>query len=196
MSSESTAEIIEATGRALCEHGYADLTMQRIADESSVTSAAIHYHFETKEELLNAFLDDLLDRFESRLACEARDPRDRLNDFLEAVFEDSSSNHDDFPVALMELKAQAPYHDLFRDRFVELDNVVRNVVETATRDGIEDGHFDDADPDEVARLVATMINGAHVRSVALDERTDRTRETIEQTLALHLGWTPGSEVAA
>ncbi|MFC6977215.1 TetR/AcrR family transcriptional regulator [Halomicroarcula sp. GCM10025709] len=196
MSSESTAEIIEATGRALCEHGYADLTMQRIADESSVTSAAIHYHFDTKEELLNAFLDDLLDRFESRLACEARDPRDRLTDFLDAVFEESSSDHDDFPVALMELKAQAPYHDLFRERFVELDEVVRTVVETAVRDGIEAGYFDDADPEEVARLVATMINGAHVRSVALGERTGRTRETIEQSLTLHLGWTPGSEVAA
>jgi AcrR family transcriptional regulator len=196
MSSESTAEIIEATGRALCEYGYADLTMQRIADESSVTSAAIHYHFDTKEELLNAFLDDLLDRFESRLACEARDPREQLTDFLDAVFEESSSDHDDFPVALMELKAQAPYHDVFRDRFVELDNVVQDVVATAVRDGIEAGHFDDADPEEVARLVATMINGAHVRSVALGEGIGRTRETIEQTLALHLGWTPGSEVAA
>lgn len=196
MSSESTAEIIEATGRALCEHGYADLTMQRIADESSVTSAAIHYHFDTKEELLNAFLDDLLDRFESRLACEARDPRERLTDFLDAVFEESSSDHDDFPVALMELKAQAPYHDLFRERFVELDRVTRNVVETAVLDGIEDGHFDDTDPEEVGRLVATMINGAHVRSVALGEPIGRTRENIERTLALHLGWRPNSEVAA
>lgn len=196
MSSESTAEIIEATGRALCEHGYADLTMQRIADESSITSAAIHYHFDTKEELLNAFLDDLLDRFEARLACEARDPRDRLNDFLDAVFEESSSDHDDFPVALMELKAQAPYYDLFRERFVELDKVTRDVVETAVRDGVEAGHFEDADPKEVARLVATMINGAHVRSVALGEQTGRTRESIERTLALHLGWTPDSEVAA
>ncbi|WP_277542961.1 TetR/AcrR family transcriptional regulator [Haloarcula laminariae] len=196
MSSESTAEIIEATGRALCEHGYADLTMQRIAAESSVTSAAIHYHFDTKEELLNAFLDDLLDRFESRLACEARDPRERLNEFLDAVFEEPSSDHDDFPVAMMELKAQAPYHDVFRDRFVELDSVVQDVVATAVRDGIEDGHFDDADPEQVARLVATMMNGAHVRSVALGEETTRTREAIEQTLALYLGWQPGSEVRA
>lgn len=194
MSSESPAEIIEATGRALCEYGYADLTMQRIADESSVTSAAIHYHFDTKEELLNAFLDDLLDRFESRLACETRDPRERLNDFLDAVFEESSSNHDDFPVALMELKVQAPYHDLFRERFIELDEVVRGVVEIAVRDGIEAGYFNDADPEAVAHLVATMINGSHVRSVALGEGTDRTRQTIEETLALHLGWTPGSEV--
>src|SRR6056297_1953183 len=89
METETTDAIIRATGRSLCEHGYADLTMQRIAEESDVTTAAIHYHFDTKEELLNAFLDDLLDRFETRLACEARDPRDRLNDFLNAVFDES-----------------------------------------------------------------------------------------------------------
>lgn len=67
MDAETRAEILEATNRALCEHGYAGLTVQRIADEASVTSAAIHYHFDTKEELLNAFLDDLIGRFESEL---------------------------------------------------------------------------------------------------------------------------------
>ena len=196
MGSESTTKIIEATGRALCEYGYADLTMQRIADESSVTSAAIHYHFDTKEELLNAFLDDLLDRFESRVACEARDPRERLTEFLDAVFETPSSAHDDFPVALMELKAQAPYHDLFRERFVELDDAVRDVVETAVRDGIEAGYFDEADPEAVAHLVATIINGSHVRMVALDEDSDRTRAAVERTLALYIGWTPSQGVTA
>jgi AcrR family transcriptional regulator len=196
MNSESTDDIIKATGCALCEHGYAELTMQRIADESSVTSAAIHYHFDTKEELLNAFLDHLLDQFESRLACDARDPRKRLTDFLDAVFDASSSDHDDFPVALMELKTQAPYHDLFRERFIELDEVVHSVVETAIRDGIEAGHFDEADPENVAQIVATLINGGHVRSVALGEETRQTRQAIEETLTLHVGWQPDSEAVA
>lgn len=196
MTSGSTAEIIEATGRALCEYGYADLTMQRIADESSVTSAAIHYHFDTKEELLNGFLDDLLNRFESRLACEAQDPRERLVDFFDAVFEESASDHDDFPVALMELKAQAPYHEFFRERFIELDEVVRSVVKTAVEDGIEAGYFTETDPNRIAHLVATMINGSHVRTVALDEESSQTRERIEQTLSLHLDWTPNPEATA
>jgi len=196
MGSESTTEIMKATGRALCEYGYADLTMQRIADESSVTSAAIHYHFDTKEELLNAFLDDLLERFESRVACEARDPRERLSEFLAAVFEKPSSENDDFPVALMELKAQAPHHDLFRERFIELDDAVRDVVETAVRDGIEAGYFDEADPETVAYVIATIINGSHVRMVALGEEPDRTREAVERTLARYIGWTPSRGVTA
>ncbi|PSP38025.1 TetR family transcriptional regulator [Halobacteriales archaeon QH_7_65_31] len=196
MESETRTEIIEATNRALCEHGYADLTMQRIATESSMTTAAIHYHFDTKEELLNAFLDDLIERFERKLCCEASDPRERLNEFLDAVFTPSDPTTDDFSVAIMELKAQAPYHDPFRERFLDLDEVMRGVVAEIVEDGIETGYFEETDPDEVARLVTTILNGAHARTVALGEPSDETRQVLEHTIEPHLGWTPGSEVIA
>lgn len=191
MDTETTTKIIRATGHVLSEYGYADLTMQRIAEESSVTTAAIHYHFDTKEELLNAFLDDLVERFEQQLACEASDPRERLGAFLDAVFTPADTGSDDFPVALMELKAQAPYHDTYRERFLDLDEAVHTLVATAVREGVDDGHFDEADPDEVARFVTTAINGGHVRRVALGEDPEETREVIEGYLELQLGWTPG-----
>jgi len=196
MESETRTEIIEATNRALCEHGYAGLTMQRIAAESSMTTAAIHYHFDTKEELLNAFLDDLIERFEQKLSCEASDPRERLNAFLDAVFIPSDPADNGFPVAIMELKAQAPYHNLFRERFLDLDEVMRGVVAEIVEDGVNAGYFEETDPDEVARLVTTILNGAHARTVALGEQSDETRQILEHMLELHLGWTPGSEVVA
>src|SRR6056297_3083180 len=146
MDAETSEQMMEATYRALCEHGYADLTMQRIADESSLSKATFHYHFDTKEELLNVFLDYLIDKFEGRLACEASDPEERLDTFLDAVF---TPAEDDFPIALMELKAQAPYHDTYRERIAEMDSRMREVVADAVRDGIDAGEFDAADPDEV-----------------------------------------------
>ena len=163
MPTETTNAIIRATGRSLCEHGYADLTMQRIAEESSVTTAAIHYHFETKEELLNAFLDDLIDRFERDVVV---------------------------GVGLMELKAQAPYHETYRQRFVALDERLRSVIETAVDDGIEAGHFEASDPAAVARFVTTAINGGHVRTVALGESPTETRRVVERYLETELGWRP------
>lgn len=196
MDSDTKREIIDATGRALCAHGYADLTMQRIAERSSLTTAAIHYHFDTKDDLLDAFLDDLLDRFEGRLACEASDPRERLATFLDAVFSPPSSDNagsDDFPVALMELKAQAPYHDRFRDRFRALDDAMRTVVHDAVEDGVDAGHFADADPDAVARLVVTAINGAHVRTVALGEGPSPTRAIVESVLQRRLEWSSAGD---
>ena len=186
MATETTDAIIRATGRSLCEHGYADLTMQRIAEESAVTTAAIHYHFDTKEELLNAFLDDLIDRFEEKLACESTDPREQLDTLLDAVFSPTEPTSDEFPVALMELKAQAPYHETYRERFRELDETVRAVVE----DGIDVGHFEACDPAVVARFVTTAINGGHVRMVALGEDPAETRAVVERYLEVQLGWRP------
>lgn len=188
MESKTTETIIRATGRSLCEYGYADLTMQRIAEASSVTTAAIHYHFDTKEELLDAFLDDLVDRFERQVNCEATDPRDRLAGFLDAVFD--SEADDEFPVALMELKAQAPFHETYRTRFHELDDVLQGVIEATVDDGIEAGHFAAVDAAEVARTVSTMINGGHVRMVALGEDPEETRQVVEQYLETQLGWRP------
>jgi len=191
METETTDTIIRATGRSLCEYGYADLTMQRIAEASSITTAAIHYHFDTKEELLNAFLDDLVDRFERKLACESGDPRQQLATVLDAVFTPSNGDSE-FPVALMELKAQAPYHDSYRDRFRELDDTLRAVVEEAVDAGIDAGHFEAADADEVARFVSTAINGSHVRMVALGEDPAETRQVVESYLETQLGWKPGA----
>jgi AcrR family transcriptional regulator len=196
MESETKSEIIDATNRVLCEHGYAGLTIKKIADESSMTTAAIHYHFDTKAELLNAYLDDLVEQFKSNITSEATDPRDRLTALLDTVFTSSNPDADGFPVAIMELKSQAPFQEVFRERFLDLDNMMRGVITDIVADGIDEGHFNEIDPNEVARLVTTMINGAHARKVALGESLDETRRVVEHTLALQLGWHPGSEVVA
>lgn len=188
METETTDAIIQATGQSLCEHGYADLTMQRIAEASSVTTAAIHYHFETKEELLNAFLDDLIERFEQAVAVDASDPRTQLTAVLDAVF--AADPDDEFPVALMELKTQAPYHETYRQRFIALDERLRSVIETAVDNGIEAGHFERCDSAAVARFVSTAINGGHVRMVALGESPADTRCVVEAYLDAELGWRP------
>lgn len=190
MTSGTTDQIIRATGRALREYGYAELTMQRIAEESSISTAAIHYHFDTKEELLNGFLDTLTEQFKQQLDCGASDPRERLLAVLDAVFAPVEPGADDFPIALMELKSQAPYHQTYRERFVELDEAIRTVVATAVREGIDAGYFDESDPEEVARFVSTAINGGHARKIALGEDPDETRRMIEEYLALQLGWQP------
>ena len=52
---DAQEEIMSATYEALCEHGYAALTVERIASELGKSTAAIHYHYETKDELLVAF---------------------------------------------------------------------------------------------------------------------------------------------
>ncbi|WP_435077165.1 TetR/AcrR family transcriptional regulator [Halococcus sp. AFM35] len=74
------------TYRALSKHGYANLTMQAIADEFEKTKAVLHYHYDTKDRLLAAFLGYILDRFMDRSDVADDDPDARLDvrDALEA----------------------------------------------------------------------------------------------------------------
>jgi len=68
--STAEEEIMEATYRALLRHGYADLSISRIADELDKSKAAIYYHYDTKDDLLVAFLEFAVDRFEETIETE------------------------------------------------------------------------------------------------------------------------------
>jgi AcrR family transcriptional regulator len=193
MKSDTCDEILTATGRALCEHGYADLTMQAVAAESDLSTAAIHYHYDTKEGLLEAFLDHLLDQFRTRLATDAADPRVRMGALLDAVFEPLELG-DGFAVSLMELKSQASFQATYRERFRDIDAFLRDEVAVIVSDGVDAGQFDAADPAGVARHVAALVDAAYVRTVALDEDPAVTRDLVESLLATKLDWRP--EVAA
>jgi len=49
--------------------------MQDIADECSKSKSLLHYHYDTKEDLLVAFLDHVISDSERRIAAHADDPR-------------------------------------------------------------------------------------------------------------------------
>ncbi|MFB6162511.1 MAG: TetR/AcrR family transcriptional regulator [Halococcoides sp.] len=187
---EPTDEIMSATYLALCEHGFAELTVQDIADEASVSTAAIHYHYDTKSALLEAFLDDLVDRFEARLPPADAPPGQRLSGVLDAIFDPAEADGD-FGTALVELKARGPYESGYRRRFERLDDRLRAVIRAAIVDGIEAGTFAPVDPATVADVIVTALDGALVRAVTLGEDPDRTRAAIEADLADRLDWSPG-----
>jgi AcrR family transcriptional regulator len=178
---------MEATYRALCEHGSAELTMQRIADHTDKSKAALHYHYDTKEDLLQAFLEHLADWFESELATETADPEARLRSVVATVFDRAEADRGEYATALLEIKAQAPYNEAYRRRLRTLDERLRRTVAEAVRDGVERGVFADADPDAVARFVATATNGGHLREVAFGEDPAETRALVESYLASELG---------
>lgn len=188
-------EIMEATYRALCEHGYADLTMQRIADNATKSKAALHYHYDTKEQLLQAFLEYVADWFESELESDATDPEGRIRSIVETIFDRVEADRGEYPTALLEIKAQAPYNEAYRERLQTLDERLRSTVADAVRDGVEQDVFADTDPNEIARFVATVMNGGHTREVALGEDPAETRALVESYLESELGIAFDEEVS-
>ncbi len=172
-------EIMRATDRALQEHGYAGLTIERIAAEYGKSTAAVHYHYDTKEDLLAAFLEHVLDRFvETIHEVETTDPERRLELLLDKLLV-APEDHRDLLTAMLEMRSQAPNREAFAERFRANDEYVRYMLRTVIDQGIDEGVFADADADHVARALMTIADGARTRAVVLDD--DDTLATARRT---------------
>ena len=177
--SDQTEEIMQATYRALRAHGYADLTIKRIANEYGKSTAAVHYYYDTKDDLLAAFLDYLLERFvDSIHDVETTDPEARLDLLLDELLVKPQENPD-LSVALLEMRSQAPYKEAFSDRFRQNDEYIRYMLKAVINHGIDEGVFNDVDADHVTRSLLTIIDGARTRAVMLDDTEEL--ETARQT---------------
>lgn len=167
--SETEGAIMEATYRALREHGYADLTIKRIADEYGKSTAAVHYYYDTKDELLAAFLDYLLKRFvDSIHDIGTTEPEERLKLLLDELLVKPQENPD-LSIALLEMRSQAPYKATFSDRFQQNDEYIRYMLKAVINHGIDEGVFNDVDADHVTRSLLTIVDGGRTRAVVLDD---------------------------
>lgn len=168
-AADPNKEIMRATYRALQEHGYADLTIKRIAEEYGKSTAAIHYYYDTKDDLLAAFLDYILDQFQNTVhEVETTDPEQRLDLLLDKLLVDAQ-DHLDLLVAILEMRSQAPYKEAFRERFQQNDEYVRYMLSTVIDQGIQDGVFNDVDAEHAARALMTIVDGGRTRAVVFDE---------------------------
>ncbi|WP_256290076.1 TetR/AcrR family transcriptional regulator [Halobellus inordinatus] len=204
MTTETATQILHATHSALCKHGYAELTMQDIADETDLCKASIHYHYDGKHDLLVAYLDHLYEQFEDRIAEPAGEtPAERLRGLVVALVTDRS-DAPAFQTALLEIKAQSPYDDAFRSRLQRFDHAFTAAVREVVAEGVADGTFhEEVDPDAVASFLTTYVNGAQTRHAAvghpLDDSAAAVDAYIDEALradqAASTGGGPSSETA-
>ncbi|MFC6769738.1 TetR/AcrR family transcriptional regulator [Natrinema soli] len=182
-------ELMEATYVALCKHGYASLRMQDIAAESSKSKGTLHYHYDSKQELLSAFLAYLYDSFVARIdALEADSPDERLRALIETVLSPrDEETEQEFRTALLEIKAQGPYDDEFRVQLEAFDRLLHDRLETTLLDGQERGTFrDDFDAEPIADFLVTVLNGAQTRHVAVGHPPEQTRVQLLDYVDRHL----------
>ncbi|MEZ3164473.1 TetR/AcrR family transcriptional regulator [Halorubrum sp. RMP-47] len=160
--------ILGAAFRALCEHGYANVTIARIGDEFDKSPSLVYHHYDGKDELLVDLLEFLLDEFEasvaggspgdapesedgSEMAPEApfdRSARDQLDDYLTAAVEPTSLDQPHAPDArfvtvMTELRSQAANDEAYRDHFDRSDRVfgeyLKRLVREAAAETSRDG---------------------------------------------------------
>lgn len=174
------AEIMEATYEALNRHGYAELTIQTIADEFSKSKSLLYYHYDAKEDLLVDFLDWLVEEFAMEVDADpVGGPEARIRSVFEMLVPPETDDRaEDIRLSLLDLRMRAPRDERFADRFDALDEQVAAEFESAVREGIARDRFhEDTDPEYVASTLLSIAQGAALRQLTTSqaEREDAHR---------------------
>ena len=153
-------QLLEAAAGVIAERGIASTRIADVAERAGTSPPAILYWFESKDELLAEALTVEEERFYRQLTDrmeELESPRDKLRLMLE-----SSAEEYDWTL-WMELWTRA-----LRDRSTlaarrRLDDRWRTQIAEVIRDGQRAAEFGEADAEEVAVVLASLIDGLAVQ---------------------------------
>lgn len=175
--------IMKATYVALCEYGYAGLTIARIADEFEKSKSLLYHHYDSKDELLLDFLSFMLEEFQQAFPeSGSESPEARLETIIEGALEPETWDEGrKFTRAMTELRAQAAHDERFREHFTDHDRVFRETIVETIEAGIETGAFRDVDAERVASfVVATLAGGMNQLSTTNAEQAQSIREALDR----------------
>jgi AcrR family transcriptional regulator len=102
-------EVLDAAARVFYERGYADASVQDVADALGILKGSLYHYIKTKEDLLYRLLeethDDIYTVLEEVAAVEGLDPLERLELYVRRQIEYNIDNL---------LRVSVYYHDLER----------------------------------------------------------------------------------
>ncbi|MER7834600.1 TetR family transcriptional regulator [Streptomyces sp. NPDC096040] len=157
-----TAErILEATEEVLRRHGPAKATVVDVARALGVSHGSVYRHFRTKAALREAVTKRWLDRTSmvlSVIVAEDRAPKERLRDWLWALFDAKRRKSGDDPELF------ATYMVLVDENgpavTEHIDDLTGQLAEIL-RDGVGTGAFTVSDPAAAARVVFQATGRFH-----------------------------------
>jgi AcrR family transcriptional regulator len=183
-------QLLEAAAGVIAERGIAATRIADVAERAGTSAPAVLYWFDSKDELLAEALTVDEERYSRKLKerLEAlASPRERLRLLLESSAEEYDSR------LWMEIWTRA-LHDRSTARARRrLDQRWRAQIAELVRDGQRAGEFGEADADDVALVLASLIDGLAVQvtlgdpAVTKERMLERAVEIAESLLDCELG---------
>lgn len=169
MDDDARESVALAVQRALAQHGYERLTTAKIAEEYENSEAGLYYYFDTKDEMIAAFLDRAADYIrEDLLRVDADDPEEALRDACDFLFRTPDHEYAGIAVAIMELLSHAPYNETLRAPLLELETACLDALTDIVAAGVEQGVFRDVEARATAAFLLAAADGSTGIAVALE----------------------------
>jgi AcrR family transcriptional regulator len=185
--------ILAAAVERIASDGIDDVRIARIAMDAGVSTSLVHYHFETREALLEEALE-----YSYELAGDVRigegegeapDHRHRLAAMLDQCLPYPGMLERDF-ILWVELWLRASRHPELRPTASSLYARMHDWFRKAIAEGIESGEFRSTDPDRLADRLLALLDGFGIRALVGDLPIERARAEAWAVLAAELGLDP------
>jgi len=164
-------EILEATYYALCEYGYAGLTVGKIGDYFDKSQSLIYHHYDDKDGLLVGLLEYMLEQLEHQVPFPEEPPEDYIDVVVDQIFDETGNQDGAFTQAVIELRAQTAHNEEYYELFRRSDDFIRKQLTQIIRAGVEKGVFDVDEPKESAALFQTVLIGIQTERLTADTKT-------------------------
>jgi AcrR family transcriptional regulator len=183
--------ILAAAVERIASDGIDDVRIARIAMDAGVSTSLVHYHFETREALLEQALD-----YSFELAGDVRIGEDdgdvpdhtrRLAAMVDQCLPYPGQLERDW-ILWVELWLRTVRHPELRPTAVRLYARMHTWFAQAIAAGIEAGEFDaSADPERTADLAIAVCDGLGVRALLGDIPVEQARAQVWALLSKQLG---------
>ncbi len=185
--------ILVAAVDRIASDGIDDVRIARIATDAGVSTSLVHYHFETRDALLEEALE-----YSYELAGdvrigegegEAADHTHKLAAIVDQCLPYPGMLERDF-ILWVELWLRASRRPELRPTASRLYARMHDWFRDAIAAGVESGEFGRTDPDRVAGRALALLDGFGIRVLVGDLPIERARSEVWAILAAELGLDP------
>jgi AcrR family transcriptional regulator len=185
--------ILAAAVERIASDGIDEVRIARIAMDAGVSTSLVHYHFETREALLEEALE-----YSFELAGDVRigegegeapDHTHRLAAMVDQCLPYPGILERDF-ILWVELWLRASRHPELRPTASRLYARMHEWFRDAIGEGVESGEFRSTDPGRLADRVLAVLDGFGIRALVGDLEIEHARAEVWTVVATELGLDP------
>jgi AcrR family transcriptional regulator len=173
---ERRTEILETTCEVVIERGFAGTRISDVAKRLDVSSSLIHYHFDSKEQLLAEAFAHYARKDLAEMLAEVESAPSALAKLDRVIHNYVPEGSDDVEWMLwIDGWGEALRNPMMKKISQELDEQSAELLERIIAGGVEAGEFTCADPRAAAMRLTALVDGLAIQFAAHDGMMDRTQ---------------------
>lgn len=167
-------EILEVTCQVVIERGFAGTRISDVAKRLEVSSSLIHYHFDSKEQLLAEAFENYARHDVAEMEAAIAGAPNSIAELDRAIQSYVPEGSGDVEWMLwIDAWGEALRNPMMKRISQELDEQTEALLERVLRDGARSGEFLCPSPKDAAMRITALVDGLAVQFAAHDGMMDR-----------------------